>query len=201
MILVEIGRFEEARTRLHLAISIDPETPLAHRNIARIHAFCGEWDKVEPALQRAVVTEGLTSLWAHRARFATWTRNKELGRQYLAQLAEHGDISFPRRMLALLIDENPAIVAEFERLTTMADGGQRRRIFFNQLAAEVSGLIHQPDNSIESASRAVDLGLIDLAWLDICPLLDDARKHPSFPALRARVEERAGAILAAYRTL
>jgi hypothetical protein len=73
----------------------------------------------------------------------------------------------------------------------------RARTFWNQLDAELKAYIGE--SSLAQIRTAVDLGLVDIAWLDGCPLLDAARRDPAFAALRDQVAVRARRVLAELR--
>jgi hypothetical protein len=45
----------------------------------------------------------------------------------------------------------------------------------------------------------VEAGLIDLAWIDHCPLVAKFRGHPAYDRARRTVEERARHVIEAYR--
>jgi hypothetical protein len=61
----------------------------------------------------------------------------------------------------------------------------------NQLAAEFLAHFGDPEAAVVNVERAVGAGLFDLAWLDLCPVLERARSLPRFVAARAAVAERA----------
>jgi hypothetical protein len=46
--------------------------------------------------------------------------------------------------------------------------------------------------------EGADLGMIDIAWLDLCPLLRRLREQPEFAAVRRRVAENARAVQSAF---
>jgi serine/threonine-protein kinase len=68
---------------------------------------------------------------------------------------------------------------------------RRRPIFFRQLAAE--GLAFAGDYVEAEAVllEADSLGLVDVTWLDRCPLFEPFRGSPGFVAIRERVAARA----------
>lgn len=59
--------------------------------------------------------------------------------------------------------------------------------------------MEQPDHAVQAMHASYDMGLIDLHWAEHCPLLVDLGAHPGLAAMRAKVAERAGRLLAAYR--
>ena len=67
-----------------------------------------------------------------------------------------------------------------------------------QILAEVAGFSGDRDVALDAIARAVDIGFVDLLWLDHCPLLDSVRASPRFGALRVRLQERANAAYDAF---
>jgi serine/threonine-protein kinase len=68
-----------------------------------------------------------------------------------------------------------------------------------QIFSELALALDQTDKAIESIGRVVDLGLMDLTWMDHCPLMEKIVEAPEFAALRRRVADRATRVLAAFR--
>jgi hypothetical protein len=71
---------------------------------------------------------------------------------------------------------------------------KRTRIFWNQLSVEIRSA--GGELALDDLREAVELGLIDLTWMDLCPLLAKQRLDPSFAPMRAEVAARAAAVLA-----
>ena len=87
--------------------------------------------------------------------------------------------------------------SRIDALKNATDITLRMRIFWNQLSAEVRAYVGE--HPMDDVCAAVDLGLVDIAWMDHCPLLDDLRKDPEFAPLRERVAVRAKVVLMALR--
>jgi TolB-like protein len=75
-----------------------------------------------------------------------------------------------------------------------ADRPVRFRVLMLQLAAEFSAFAGDPPAALERLREAIDLGLIDIVWLDHCPHFEALRGDPRLAPLRARLEERAAPI-------
>ena len=73
----------------------------------------------------------------------------------------------------------------------------RRRTLFFQINAEIYGFVFEIDAALTSLAESIESGLIDLFWLDHCPVLEAVRKDARFAPLRAEVAKRADRILAA----
>jgi hypothetical protein len=82
----------------------------------------------------------------------------------------------------------------------MQNGTPRIRLVAAQAYAEMQAAAGEGvDAVVAVARRAADDGLLDIAWIDLCPLLKDARHDPSWPELRRKVDQRAAAVRAAIR--
>jgi hypothetical protein len=73
----------------------------------------------------------------------------------------------------------------------------RRRAFFAQLRAEAEAFIGDAEGALAALQLSADSDLIDVFWMDRCPLFDALRADAPFAAIRERVARRAQEILAA----
>ena len=76
-------------------------------------------------------------------------------------------------------------------------GGKRRATFANQLTAELQAYLGETDASFKSLRGAVDAGLVDITWLERCPLFDEMRSDPRFAEIRRDVVDRIARIAGA----
>ena len=74
----------------------------------------------------------------------------------------------------------------------------RRRSFFSQVAAEISAYLGLNDDALTALEDAAAAKLIDIFWIDHCPLFDEIRSLPRFIAVRQIVDTRAKEILACF---
>jgi eukaryotic-like serine/threonine-protein kinase len=59
--------------------------------------------------------------------------------------------------------------------------------------------VFEIDGALAAVRGAIDAGLLDLLWMDLCPVLDPVRKDARFPPLREEVAVRVQAVRAAMR--
>jgi serine/threonine-protein kinase len=75
---------------------------------------------------------------------------------------------------------------------------RRRPIFFRQMRAEMCAYSGDHDAALTALEEAAALGLIDLVWLDRCPLFEPLRVAARFAQVRAGVAARAELVLEAF---
>jgi hypothetical protein len=84
---------------------------------------------------------------------------------------------------------------------TDTDHPVRQQLMGLQLLTEIALVRREPELALEPLAIAARTGLMDIVWLDHCPLLvqlaDDARYTP----IRAQVADRATRVLAAFRSV
>jgi eukaryotic-like serine/threonine-protein kinase len=90
-------------------------------------------------------------------------------------------------------------ISELRQAIMQPGGGWRRQIFYKQIAAEVAAYIGDVHGVVEALDQATNLGLLDLLWLDHCPLFEGMRSDSRFAACRLVVETRARALVEVYR--
>jgi hypothetical protein len=75
---------------------------------------------------------------------------------------------------------------------------RRRPIFFRQMKAEVLAYIGDEGGALSAIEDAASLGLIDVVWLDHCPLFRAMRGSRRYAEARKQVAERAALVLEAF---
>ncbi len=200
-IAVEVGRIEEGVRFLETAVQLDPALGVALHDISRAHALAGRWRDAEAALARFVPGDGgRVARWLWRIRMAFWRRDREAleacSRDPLA--GEVSESSYLRGLLQIVRGEAASeLSGRIGPLGSGAEHSGRQRAFFHQLRAEVAGYLGDGAGALAEIRAGVDAGLLDLGWLDRCPLLAPARELAGFAAERARVEARAAPVVEA----
>ena len=75
---------------------------------------------------------------------------------------------------------------------------RRRPLFFRQLKAEALAYVGDEGGALAAIEDAASLGLLDLVWMDRCPLFQAMRGSRRFAEARAQVAERAALVLEAF---
>jgi serine/threonine-protein kinase len=202
-LLAEVGAFDEGIRRLEAAVALDPDVPLARPELVRALALQGRWDESDALAASLKDPSGAFGFWTMRARLALWRGRPEVAEAHLRALGDDVPMmSLPRIVLEVITKHKvPEHALGLDVVSQDADGGLRRRAFFFQIHAELSAHLGDQEIAFDAARRAVDVGLIDLAWLERCPLLERVRQDPRYPAIHAQMRRRADEILEAYRTL
>ena len=60
-------------------------------------------------------------------------------------------------------------------------------------------IINERTTAIDTIRTASTFGLLDIVWLDHCPLFRDMQSDPTFRPIRAEVADRASGVRAAFR--
>jgi serine/threonine-protein kinase len=194
-ILLEAGETLEAAAHLHAALSIDPSVLQPRWELVRMHALLGEWSRADALLDLpADGPAGRVMKFLYRSRLALWRG------------MDHPDLDNPPPMgsefgafgareefhkLLLTRDLSDTYRDALEGAARKAEPGSRRRILFYQLNAELLAYAFEIDGALASTAEAVNAGLIDILWMERCPVLDAVRKDARFEPLRAEVAARA----------
>ncbi len=192
-ILGETRLLDQAQGHLEAALLAEPETQLSRVMLARIHMMRGSWDKV----QAIVFAEGAgePALLPLAGRYCLWKRDAERARTLVADLTKRGnDLRLTRIMLNVVAEG----AAPWDDLPKPAELNNRFHAFMSQICAEAAAYLGDTERTLEFVERADTAGVFDVAWMDGCPLFEEARSHPRFQAVHERVAARASAIEAAY---
>ena len=198
-LLCECSHPEQGMRRLDLAIRLEPNSVTAHWERARTFALLGDRERAEHGLARSIAVAGMsTAQVTQRARLAMWWKDGEMAEKLIEDL-ESLATPLPlisEHMLPLLkavmsgkpLDER---AKWFDMLAANLTGSPRQRAFFHQLSVEFYSSANQKEEALASLALAVQLPLVDLLWLDRCPVLAPLREDPSFARSRAIVAARA----------
>ena len=207
------GRPAPSRRRHHFETALGLDARRARRSIsadlARLDALEASWTSAEARIailvadpNPAVVQLGNVM----KARISAWHGDYEAmlaaATGFAPRIGQQGD-RLLRFMNQLARDANPSAEAwrSVQAAFTDDDHPARQQLMGLQLLAEVALVRREPELAIEPLSIAARKGLMDIVWLDHCPLFvqlaDDARYAP----IRAQVAERAARVLSAFRSV
>jgi serine/threonine-protein kinase len=196
---VEIGRHREGLATLRRALAVDPTLAHAKQAMARTHALLGEYDTADEVLGPTPEHPSeLASDTLLRVRIALWRRDTTLG-QRLADAAEKTNLpGLARGRLSALLHAvksrsvTPELTAEMEAALPMHRSiSLRRSSFHGQIRTEVKLAAGETRSAMADLRQSDANGLLDLLWLDRCPLMDDLRETPDFVTIRENTAARA----------
>ncbi|MEJ7728104.1 MAG: tetratricopeptide repeat protein [Polyangiaceae bacterium] len=210
--LVETGRIDNGVERLRAAGALGGGD-LGVPELARALALSGQASRAHALLERgppsswagagassdaqapAAAPEATppvpdVSLRVERARLAVWARDAAWGERWLA------DVSLPvpaRGPLAIVFalaelcarGADPRAHPAFSA-PPLGGPRARRRAFLEQIHAEICASRGDVGGAVGAVARSAAAGLCDIAWLDRCPLLEEARIDPAFRAAPPR---------------
>ncbi len=202
-ILVEVGRPEEGISFLERAILLEPRMFRSKGDVVRVSALLGDWGPANELFESTPRDDAeVNFVWFLRGRLAMWRADEAWA---TATLARKSTLTFAMAPVVIamctLIRERRVPDVLFDMTDSMGKvtGRVRRRpIFFRQLKAEALAYVGEAEEALGAIDEATALGLIDVVWMDHCPLFDSLRAHPRFAAARAQVAERAALVLEAF---
>ena len=205
--LNELGHVAAARLHLETSVGLDPGRGLfAAVELSRMEALQGHWTHAfarlaplaaSPQLPIAQVAE------MNLLRMHGWRRDLP------AMVAATTRLTPPANetstmILALVRDalgHQRLDIAEWTRLAQLfgAPGRPLRRVLLGyQLLAEFASLFDQSDLAFDALHRAASAGLVDVAWLEHCPLIGGLAPDRLRP-IRDQAAAQAGRVLRAFR--
>ena len=193
-LMCEAGRADEGVKHLELAVELDPTAKLSFVSLARTHELHGRPDRADACLAsaRALMTRFEMAVMGTCARIAAWRGDLDAVRRIRVEArALPGVIPVFELMTAALLGEGDAAEIERELIAVTERVGPRFRTLTEQLTAEAFALGGQPDRAMAAIQRAVDHTLVDIVWLDRCPVLGPCARCRSSPKCERRCADAA----------
>jgi eukaryotic-like serine/threonine-protein kinase len=201
----EVGPPAMAIEHLELVLAREPNFMEARNTLARLHALQRDWSKVAGALgpEPSEPSQRVPFLLME-ARLLMWRQDEAARERAAARLEEIADLELRLRVrqmfdLVLGVAVRGALVPDdqmrlADNFPTDTATNQRRASFNAQIRAEVLGAANARDLALEAITEADANGLLDLVWLENCPVLDTLRDSPVYQGARRRTGMRAARV-------
>jgi eukaryotic-like serine/threonine-protein kinase len=194
----ETGHIKEGVERARMAYALEPGLRVAMMDVARVLALQGDRAGCERVLDTIERTGFRGPVLQLRVRVAAWYGDVATVRRIGEQLQDEAAEGFVRTLVGLAMalsgdataDE---VTATLDRMIAEA----RNPRFFTmmaQLGTEIYAMRGEPELALSYFLRAVDSVLIDIEWIDRCPLLTAMRVLPGFAEARRKVRRRVQAM-------
>jgi eukaryotic-like serine/threonine-protein kinase len=197
---IEAGRPEHGVAHLELAFELDPGLAFSIADIARYRALRGDREGFDTHLQRFIAATGRSNdvpVTMLEIRAASWFNDPERIERARSRLVDnvpdgYALASFARMLTDIHVSEQQ--MRDSVEPVLAAAKNPRFAALIHQLGTE-SAMAHGfRELALEHLQRAADGVLVDLDWLEHCPLLEPLRERAEFEDVRAKVRRRAEAI-------
>ncbi len=196
---IEAGRPEQGRAHLELAFELDPNLVYVLPDIARYRALRGDRPGFEEQMQRFASLCGRESdvpTTMLELRAGTWFGDRERIDRAHARLVSSIPENFALASFAELLTDpvGPEQLRQSMDMVITAARNPRFAALVRQLSAEAAAYHGHDELALEFMQIAADGVLVDLDWLEHCPLFERLRHRPRFEAIHQIVRRRAEAI-------
>ena len=196
-ILAETGPLSKAVRHLQLAVDLDPSDVSARVDCARALALAGRFDAADTLLRQHLdqaVHKGLVAF--PLARMASW--RGRIDQEVAFEPISPTDHFMAEAIAMLRQAQATGQVPRAMRIALLQGAldtdNERRKLLFQQLSVEVSAATGGYEDALISLSLASANGLMDLMWLERCPLLAPLRSSEGFHEILAAVRGRVQAV-------
>jgi eukaryotic-like serine/threonine-protein kinase len=187
---LEVGPLDAAIAAMERALGLDPLLLTARLELAKAMAMRGDFAAAHRLVASAPAGD-VSARGPFLARLLAWSNDHEAWADLLppTSFLPGAPNNLIDQVIAMLRDGrfDPTVEEQFLALAG-SDRPARFRVLMFQIAAEFAARVGNPTAALERIERGIELGLIDLVWLDHCPPLASVRGDPGFAAVRARLE-------------
>jgi serine/threonine protein kinase/tetratricopeptide (TPR) repeat protein len=192
---LEVDRISSALEHIDTALSLDPSLVNARFDRARAHALLGDHERAKAFVMDLEEAAGAQTLTVQqfKLRLAAWRGDTAELQRGIARLETSADpvamfaTAYARAVLGL-----PFTIPNADAIVAAAS--PRLRLVIEQNAVEALAAAGQTVEALTLAEDMATRGLLDLSWLDRCPLLAPLRPDPRFLRLRGEVATRVRAL-------
>ncbi|HEY4239591.1 MAG TPA: protein kinase [Kofleriaceae bacterium] len=207
-VLVESGAVDEGRHHFENAKALDPSRESTiEPELARLDALAGDWDGAAARLTKLTADPdpAIAQLGAmFEARLAGWRGDLAQITRSFAKLQPRLSRAMPQigQVLVTWISLGKfdrALWDQVNAVMYLPDQPRRLQLVSAQRAIELAMLVGEPDLALAALHEAIEHGLVDIVWLDGCPLFAQTVADSRWQAARMRLASEASHVLAAFR--
>jgi len=205
-ILIEIDAATEGRHHLETALGLDPgRANVISSDLGRLDALQGNWVAAEARYRQLLgdPDPSVVQLGAvFEARLAGWRNDRAAmivaGAKFAPRVENAEDLlAFVKHTTTTGVLD-PAEWRQLEQQFTRPDRPRRMQVFGFQLMSEIAIILGRHELAIHALGKSADMGLIDVTWLDGCPLFAPFTGDLRWRAIRDEIALRASRVLAAF---
>ncbi|MCX5740911.1 MAG: hypothetical protein NT062_00260 [Proteobacteria bacterium] len=206
-LLLETGPLDEARHAFDTAMQLDPGRALPITSeLIRLNSYLGDYAAAERGLDtlQATGVPALLRLAALlRYRLLRWTNQRVASlREETATFTARFGPNIQRLFDMMAAGPVDLVLAECEMVAMFADARPRRlQLFSIQILAEEALAEHDAPLALLAVEYACRHGLVDLTWIDRCPMFTGLRLDPRWQVARELVVAQARQLHAALRAV
>ena len=192
----EAGRAKEGAKRLHLVLELNPSRVSAYIGLSRIAALEGDFEKAT-RYARAVVDPNLAvAALICRMRYGAWQGDHEAVSRAIAEAStkEGAAVGFIAQYGRFILGEGDLAVIDTAVAFAEGFGNPRMVSMVGQLSVEALAARDFRDKALSLLQRIASGALVDLAWLQRCPVLDSLRDDPRYLEALGKTRARAEAL-------
>ncbi len=199
LIKAEAGYAAEGMEELKLAYELDKTLRMCLYEQARLTALLGDTETYELLLARLKRAAGITASGQAmlEMRVANWKGDRARAQGVLDKLL--GLVSPEFRMATLFgqavtadADDDSAITRLLQQARAVANS--RLCAFVTQLTSEVLAVRGQPKRALEVIQNGTRGMLIDIVWLELCPVFSELRRLDGYAEIESTIRSRARAV-------
>lgn len=196
-ILAETGPLPTAIQHLQTALNLDPTSISATVDCARALALAGRFDVAEAMLQARMDDAPRKGLIAFPlARLARWRDGDADIPNFEAEAPV--DVFMSRAITMMNLARHtgtmPLELRLFLAQETQGSDNPRKQLLLQQLSVELTAMTGAYEDALITLTLADGNGLMDLMWLERCPLLTPLRSSEAYHAVAESVRARVQAV-------
>ncbi|MCX4246742.1 serine/threonine-protein kinase [Paraliomyxa miuraensis] len=197
----EAGRSSEGLRHIELARDLAPSDRMPLIAAIRHLKLHGQDERADALIEQLMAEDpdAQTTLQIFHLRFAVWMRDLESIRRWRAAASPQA-----RTILRFLVEvggfvlgdlDEPGMMARFDEFA-VPNTSRRYRALLEQMLVEGLLATGRVEPAVPVLERLADEVLVDVDWLEYCPLLHPLRDEPWMAPVRSKVRARARAIWA-----